>query len=153
MLTITNNVLDWSKLDRDAEAACRPISLDMKIVCESILLLLTHRDDADEVDLMVILSPDVPHSLSLDETYIHRILMNLISNSLKFTRSGYVLLLVEINDGKLVATVKDTGLGIPSFLPQIFDHTSSGPRLAERHRAGLEYHQIAFGKDAGDHRR
>ena len=122
MLTITNNVLDWSKLNRHAEAACRPISLDMKIVCESILLLLINRDDADEVDFMVVVSPDVPHSLFLDETYIHRILMNLISNAPKFTRSGYILLLVDMNDDKLVTTVKDTGLGIPSsFLPRIFE--------------------------------
>ena len=122
MLTITNNVLDWSKLDRHAEAACCPISLDMKIVCESILLLLINRDDADELDLMVVVSPDVPHSLFLDDTFIHRIFINLISNALKFTRSGYILLLVEMNDDKLVTMVKDTGLGIPSsFLPRIFE--------------------------------
>lgn len=71
---------------------------------------------------MVVVSPDVPKSIFLDETYIHRILMNLLSNALKFTASGYILLLVEIKDGNLVATVKDTGPGIPpSFLPELFE--------------------------------
>ena len=122
IFAVTNNVLDYSKLERHAEAACRPISLDMRTVCESILMLLPNRDDAEEVDLMVVVSPDVPRSLFLDETYIHRILMNLLSNALKFTRFGHILLLVEIKEDKLVATVKDTGLGIPpSFLPQLFE--------------------------------
>lgn len=120
-LTVTNNVLDWSKLDRDSEAVCRPIYLDMRTLCESILILLPNRDNDADVDLLVVVAPDVPYSLFLDETYVQRILMNLLSNALKFTTSGYILLLVEIDGGNLVATVKDTGCGIPqSFLPDLF---------------------------------
>lgn len=135
---VTNNVLDWSKLERHAEAACRPISLDMRTVCESILMLLPNRDDADEVDLMVVVSPDVPHSLFLDETYIHRILMNLLSNALKFTRSGYILLLIEMDDDRLIATVKDTGAGIPeSFLPQLFEPFTQAQVRGSQRGTGL----------------
>lgn len=114
-LTVTNNVLDWSKLEKDAEAVCRPVALDMRTVCESVLMLLPNKDDEADVNLMVVVSPNVPHSLFLDETYIQRILMNLLSNALKFTRSGYVLLSVEMENGKLVATVKDTGTGYVLF--------------------------------------
>lgn len=137
-LLVTNNVLDYSRLERHAEAACRPISLDMRTVSESILMLLPNRDDAEEVDLMVVVSPDVPHSLFLDETYIHRILMNLLSNALKFTRSGYILLLVELDGQNLVVTVKDTGSGIPpSFLPQLFEPFTQAQSKGSQRGTGL----------------
>ena len=131
-------MLDYSKLERHAEAACRPISLDMRTVSESILLLLPNRDDAEQVDLMVVVSPDVPHSLFLDETYIHRILMNLLSNALKFTRSGYILLLIRMEGDRLVATVEDTGLGIPpSFLPQLFEPFTQAHSKGSQRGTGL----------------
>lgn len=87
---------------------------------------------------MVVVSPDVPHSLFLDETYIHRILMNLLSNALKFTRSGYILLLVEMDHDNLVATVKDTGSGIPpSFLPQLFEPFTQAQVRGSQRGTGL----------------
>ncbi|KAI4086155.1 MAG: hypothetical protein LQ344_007807 [Seirophora lacunosa] len=135
---ITNNVLDWSKLERDSEAVCRPIYLDMRTVCESILMLLPNRDNDADVDLMVVVAPDVPTSLFLDETYIQRILMNLLSNALKFTTTGYILLLVEIDGGNLVATVKDTGCGIPrSFLPDLFEPFTQAQTRGTQRGTGL----------------
>ncbi len=136
--TVTNNVLDWSKLEKDAEAVCRPVALDMRTVCESILMLLPNKDDEADVNLMVVVSPNVPHSLFLDETYIQRILMNLLSNALKFTRSGYVMLLIEMENDKLVATVKDTGTGIPpSFLPQLFEPFKQATTRGSQRGTGL----------------
>lgn len=135
---VTNNVLDWSKLERDADVSCRPIALDIRTVCESILVLLPKKDDEVEVELLVIVAPDVPHSLFLDETYMYRILMNLISNAMKFTRSGYILLLIEMKDSKLLATVKDTGCGIPaSFLPQLFEPFKQAQTRGSQRGTGL----------------
>lgn len=136
--TVTNNVLDWSKLERDSEAVCRPIYLDMRTVCESILMLLPNRDNETDVDLLVVVAPDVPQSLFLDETYIQRILMNLLSNALKFTSSGYILLTVEVDGGNLVATVKDTGCGIPqSFLPDLFEPFKQAQTRGTQRGTGL----------------
>ncbi len=110
----------------------------MRTVCESILVLLPNKEDDADVELMVVVTSDVPHSLFLDETYIHRILMNLLSNALKFTTSGYILLLIEINDNKLVATVKDTGCGIPqSFLPQLFEPFKQAQTRGSQRGTGL----------------
>jgi hypothetical protein len=130
--------LDWSKLERDPETICRPVALDIRTVCEAILVLLPNKDDEAEVEIMVVVAPNVPKSIFLDETYIHRILMNLLSNSLKFTRSGYILLLVEIEDGRLVATVKDTGPGVPpSFLPQLFEPFKQAQTRGSQRGTGL----------------
>ena len=110
----------------------------MRTVCESILMLLPNKDDEADVNLMVVVSPHVPHSLFLDETYIQRILMNLLSNALKFTRSGYIMLLIDMENGKLVATVKDTGTGIPpSFLPQLFEPFKQATTRGSQRGTGL----------------
>ena len=110
----------------------------MRTVCGSILLLLPNKDEEDEVELMVVVSPEVPQSLFLDETYIQRIIMNLVSNALKFTRSGYILLLVEMRHGDLIATVKDTGSGIPpSFLPQLFEPFKQATTRGSQRGTGL----------------
>lgn len=136
---VTNNVLDWSKLEKDGDAPCRPVALDMRTVCDSILVLLPNKDDEDNVDLMVVVNPTVPHSLYMDETYIHRILMNLLSNAIKFTRSGYILLLIEMEGGKIIVTVKDSGSGVPpSFLPQLFEpFKQAQTRLGSQRGTGL----------------
>lgn len=138
MLLVTNNVLDWSKLEKDTEDICRPIALDMRTVCESTLMLLPNKNDDAEVDLLVVVTPNVPHSLFLDDTYMQRMLMNLLSNALKFTTSGFVLLLVEMEDGKLTATVKDTGSGIPSaFLPELFEPFKQATTRGSQRGTGL----------------
>ncbi|MCJ1281421.1 hypothetical protein MMC26_000740 [Xylographa opegraphella] len=135
---ITNNVLDWSKLEKDAETTCRPVALDIRTVCESILVLLPNKDDDNEAEVMVVVTPNVPRTLFLDEIYIHRILMNLLSNALKFTRSGYILLLIESNNDELVATVKDTGCGVPpSFLPQLFEPFKQAQTRGSQRGTGL----------------
>ena len=110
----------------------------MRTVCGSILLLLPNNDEGDKVDLMVVVSPEVPQSLFLDETYVQRIVMNLVSNALKFTRSGYIILLVEMRHGNLTVTVKDTGSGIPpSFLPQLFEPFKQATTRGSQRGTGL----------------
>ncbi|KAK5065226.1 hypothetical protein LTR84_001064 [Exophiala bonariae] len=118
---ITANVLDWSRLEK-GEAIYRPTSLDLRKVCESILNILPGKDDEVNMELMIVVAPDVPQSLFLDEIYLQRILMNLLTNAMKFTQSGYVMLLIATKNDNLVVTIRDSGFGIPeSFLPHLFE--------------------------------
>lgn len=119
--TVTSNVLDWSRLET-GEAVCRPVAVDIRLACETVVHVLPNYDDNTKTELMVIVAPEVPRSVFVDETYLQRILMNLLSNSFKFTQSGYVTLLVRLSEGSLHLIVKDSGRGIPkSFLPQLFE--------------------------------
>jgi signal transduction histidine kinase len=134
---ITNNVLDWSKFERD-EGTYRPIALDIRSVCESVVVLLPNVDEDSHVELYVVVSPDVPKTLFLDETFIHRILMNLLSNALKFTRNGYILLSIETDSENLIATVRDTGCGLePSFIPQMWTPFKQGEVRGSARGTGL----------------
>ena len=119
--TVTSNVLDWSRLE-SGEAVCRPVAVDIRLACEAVVHVLPNDYDNTKTELFVVVAPEVPQSVFVDETYLQRALMNLLSNSFKFTASGYVTLLVRLREGQLHVTVEDSGRGIPkSFLPQLFE--------------------------------
>jgi Histidine kinase-, DNA gyrase B-, and HSP90-like ATPase len=64
--------------------------------------------------------------------------MNLLSNSLKFTRHGYVMLSLETAPEGLVIKVKDSGIGIPkAFLPQLFEPFSQAETRGSQRGTGL----------------
>ncbi|KAJ9651553.1 hypothetical protein H2198_009169 [Neophaeococcomyces mojaviensis] len=118
---ITNNVLDWSRLEK-GEAAQRPSFLDIRNVVDSVIGLLPNRNEDNQVEILVSISPDVPTSLFMDELSLTRIILNLLSNACKFTTHGYVLLTVNTKKDSLIIAVEDTGCGVPeSFLPQLFE--------------------------------
>ena len=130
--------MDWSKLESDGDGSCRLTPLDVRSVIESTLVLLPHQDERNDVEVLAVVAPSVPESLLLDETYIQRILMNLLSNSLKFTTSGFVMLSLEMNDGDLIAKIRDSGTGIPlSFVPQLFKPYSQAETRGTRRGTGL----------------
>ena len=134
---ITNNVLDWSRLEK-GEATCRPTALDVRNVCESVVNLLPNKDVDADTELLVVVPSQLPRSLFIDETYLHRIIMNLVSNSLKFTSSGYVMLKLDLAGNNLVVDVTDTGCGIPkSFLPELFEPFKQAQTRGAQRGTGL----------------
>lgn len=73
--------------------------------------LLPFKDEETDVEVFVVVAPDVPENIFLDEGYLHRIIMNLLSNAIKFANSGFILLALDLVKSDLVITVKDTGHG------------------------------------------
>ena len=78
------------------------------------------------------LDKSIPDNLTFDPTKLSQIIINLVSNSLKFTKGGYVKLsakLVHIEDKniKILFQVSDNGIGIPEDKQaEIFDNFSQG---------------------------
>ncbi|KAH8647982.1 hypothetical protein BX600DRAFT_389544 [Xylariales sp. PMI_506] len=136
---ITNNVLDWSRFDQNAESSYRPTALDVRVVCESIYVLLPNLDEGCDVQLFVVVSPDVPKTIFLDETWLQRILMNLLSNALKFTHYGYIMLSISIqNNTDLIIVVSDTGCGLdPAFIPEMWTPFKQGEIKGSARGTGL----------------
>ncbi|HET7463364.1 MAG TPA: ATP-binding protein [Longimicrobium sp.] len=66
--------------------------------------------------------PDQPVRIRTDTGKVHQIVLNLLSNSVKFTDSGDIRAELSRNDADAVITVEDTGIGIaPEHLERIFD--------------------------------
>ncbi len=118
LLTIINDILDYSKIEAgQLEMEYNPF--DLRDCMEASLDLLAARATEKGLDLATIMDPDVPLTVMGDVTRVRQILVNLLSNSVKFTETGEVVLSLAGRPltgdiYELHFTVRDTGIGIPS---------------------------------------
>ncbi len=117
LLGVIDDILDFSKIEA-GKLSLEIIDLDLRDAVESSVEMLAERAHKKNIDLACWIDPDVPSNLSGDPVRIRQILANLVSNAVKFTEKGEVLVHVsklEENENRIVARfdVKDTGIGIP----------------------------------------
>jgi PAS domain S-box-containing protein len=126
LLGVINDVLDISKIEAGKFSIIRAASNVYDIV-KSVFNLLKFKADENNIEFLLEIEEEVPQYLMIDSLRLNQILMNLLSNALKFTERGYVKLKITVlqkhNDKvKIKFSVEDTGIGIPSDrLNRIFD--------------------------------
>lgn len=82
--------------------------------------------------------PDGLPAVTADRTVVHQVLLNLIDNSLKFTREGHIRVTARASDGMAEVVVEDTGTGIPpEHLPHIFERFYKADRSRSSGGTGL----------------
>ena len=117
LLTIVNDILDLSKIKAD-KIELENISFNAVEKFESAIESYAARAAEKEIDLSVFIDPDMPKMLIGDPTKISQILVNLVSNAIKFTGVHGMIdvrvdKVVEKTDNvELKFSVKDTGIGI-----------------------------------------
>ncbi|MEO8258989.1 MAG: response regulator [Acidobacteriota bacterium] len=117
LLSILNNILDFSKIEsRRLELEAVPFSLRPSIA--AALKPLALRASQQGIELICDIGAEVPDGIIGDPTRIQQILTNLVSNALKFTEHGHVLVAVRQDSSterstRLHFSVTDTGIGIP----------------------------------------
>jgi len=117
LLRIVNDLLDYAKL----EAGDFPINkeefslkdLISNIKGNSIPLCVVKR-----LDFSIDVDENTPCSLSGDLIRIEQIIMNLISNSIKYTDIGFIKVNIKIENDSLIASVEDTGHGMTNEMMQ-----------------------------------
>ncbi|GAB1158685.1 hypothetical protein YWY31_47100 [Paenibacillus illinoisensis] len=130
LLNILNDILDFSKLESGKMAlAYEPFSL--RKMLEQVAELFKLRADEKQLQIRYRLNPTIPEFMVGDAMRIRQILVNLVSNALKFTDKGSIDVNVDIIKGRkpensvLDFAVKDTGIGIPADkLDQLFQSFS-----------------------------
>ncbi|OYT17076.1 MAG: hypothetical protein B7C24_04560 [Bacteroidetes bacterium 4572_77] len=116
LLSIINDILDFSKVEA-GQIELENISFDLyKELANSVRLLKIKADEKD-LQLTVNIPENVPQFVNGDPTRLRQILLNLLSNALKFTQQGgvYVRLSVEKESSThytIKFEVRDTGIGI-----------------------------------------
>jgi PAS domain S-box-containing protein len=126
LLAVINDVLDFSKIEA-GQVELEVATFDLPALVTSVVRLLAVNASAKGVELTCDLRPEVPHSVRGDPGRLRQVLNNLVGNAIKFTPSGEVVVLVELDgerDGRAVArfTVSDTGVGIaPDKLERVFE--------------------------------
>ncbi len=139
LLTILNDILDLSKVESGA-VEFETLPIDLHGLRNEVEFLFKEVAKKNKNTLTVELKGDTPFILG-DETRIKQILINLISNALKFTKNGDVDVLIEANrKGPMVETtfkVRDTGVGIaPENISKIFEVFSQSDSSTTRKFGG-----------------
>ena len=125
LLTIVNDVLDFSKLEAN-KLEIEAIDFVLRDALESVVDLIAMNARAKGLALIVDISPQLPSRLRGDEGRLRQILLNFLSNAVKFTAEGNVILRAkpgpqEADGPTVVFEVEDTGIGIaPEVLPGLF---------------------------------
>ncbi len=118
LLSLINDILDLAKIE-SGQIKISSISFDLLKTVESVLDFTSNRAHAKGLELIFHIAPDVPRQIVGDPEHLNQILINLLGNAIKFTKSGEVVLEIKkINftgtNFHLQFQVKDTGIGIPS---------------------------------------
>ena len=126
LLTIINDILDFSKIESGkmdiVETEYEPLA-----VIHNVVNMIRTRIGEKNLQLLTDISQNLPSRLYGDSIRVQQILINLLTNAVKFTQKGLVKLLISVREsGKdgviLHAEVSDTGSGItPENLEKIFD--------------------------------
>lgn len=124
LLSIVSDVLDISK-NESGKLEIIPVDYEVNSLISDCCNLAAGRAKAKELELLVECADNVPMKLCGDETHIRQIIVNLLTNAVKYTEKGTVKLIVSgrFTDGGFVlkVDVSDTGIGIAEEnLPQLF---------------------------------
>ena len=124
LLQLCNEILEVVRLE-SGKSANHLESFNLKEVIEHNVELLQPTAHHKKLQLSYDINPDVPTYLNGSRLYLDRILLNLMSNALKFTEEGAVKVLIKVLDENhathkvgenihLEIQVEDTGIGIPN---------------------------------------
>ena len=137
LLTIINDILDFSKIEAGKlDVELRPFVL--RECVDSAVELVRHRATEKKLMLVVAVADDAPHTVKGDSTRLRQILLNLLSNALKFTEVGEVLLTVSKGENsELHFAVKDSGIGLtPEGMGKLFQSFSQADSDTTRKYGG-----------------
>ncbi|MGW3807163.1 SpoIIE family protein phosphatase [Micromonospora sp. NPDC005113] len=135
LLKLVNTVLDFSRLESGRLAArYQPTDL----AGYTARLASTFRSATDRAGLeLVVDCPPLPAPVIVDRDMWEKIVLNLVSNAVKFTFGGEIRVRVRAVDGAARLEVSDTGVGIaPAELPHVFERFHRVPGVRARTHEG-----------------
>ncbi len=118
LLAILNDTLDLSKIDA-GKLTMRPETCDLKLSISEAVDLFNIRAREKGIDLVCVMDDNLPEFVSVDPMRLRQLLTNLVSNAVKFTDHGGVVLSAglvpdapEQGQTNICIEVTDTGIGI-----------------------------------------
>ena len=116
LLTLINDILDFSKIE-SGKIQLEESPIAIKQIVSEVASLLRFRTDEKNLDLKVELDEEIPANVIGDGVRLRQVLINLISNAVKFTQKGEIRVSVSVSeqsdeDVSVRFAVSDTGIGI-----------------------------------------
>jgi len=134
LLALINDILDLAKIEA-GKLELREELVDLRTVVNACFAIMKERASLAEVQMKATL-PEVLPQLLVDELKIKQIIINMLSNAVKFTpRGGHIRIAAGLEEGDLVIRIADTGIGIaPDDIQKALDpFTQIDSSLARRY--------------------
>ena len=141
LITILNGILEYSRLEAK-QVAFEPVPFDPMAVAAGVRLLFSARAHQAKVNLTSDFSPEIPRSVLGDPQRLRQVLINLVSNAVKFAAGGNVHINVEFaqrtdDQVTLAFVVEDSGIGIaPGQIAKLFQPFSQANSTIKRKYGG-----------------
>lgn len=112
LLSVLGDILDFSRIESGKlDLELQPV--DVRSCVEDVLDLLSTAAEEKGLGLSYHAEPGCPKTCLSDPTRLRQVLVNLISNAIKFTEVGDVEVSVSRSEDRLCFAVRDSGIGIP----------------------------------------
>ncbi|MDR1041705.1 MAG: transporter substrate-binding domain-containing protein [Deltaproteobacteria bacterium] len=140
LLTIINDILDFSKIESGSLQLVPTAYRTFSLLNDTVTLIRVRMGEMP-VRLKLEISPDLPASLIGDSGRVRQILLNLLTNAVKYTHRGHIRLTVSHertgeDEIRLAVEIRDTGVGIRGEdLEKLFGEFT---RLDEKRNSGVE---------------
>lgn len=132
---LVDDIRDFSKL-RHSDIKLKVAPVDLYSLADQVIAILSPLISRKQIHIHNRIERDRA-IVRGDENRIHQIMMNLISNAVKFTEKGEVTLAAEKKGGFVVLTVADTGIGIaPEKIGEVFDTFERSGRATSHEYGG-----------------
>jgi CheY-like chemotaxis protein/nitrogen-specific signal transduction histidine kinase len=146
LLTIINEILDFSKIE-SGKLDLESQPFELRVCVEEALDVLAAKAAEKKLDIAYQMEDGIPARVVGDVTRLRQVLVNLLSNGVKFTSAGEVVVQVTILSEPKAAepsapwhlhfSVRDTGIGIPvDRLARLFKSFSQADASTTRHYGG-----------------
>ncbi|WP_372904899.1 response regulator [Rhodohalobacter sp.] len=129
LLAIVNDILEFNFL-KSTNFKLENRKFNIRKLLRQVVDNIRSQTEEKGLDLELVISKNVPEYLVGDSVRLSQVLMNILSNSIKFTKNGEIAIFVttgDVENGKIPVKlmIKDTGIGIPdSMINNIFESFS-----------------------------
>ena len=116
LLTIINDILDFSKIEA-GKLEIEMINFNLPTLIDDVAQMMAHRAHAKGLELIIDVAENIPENVNADPSRIRQILINFMSNAIKFTEQGEVVVHVSRTSEsheplRIRFSVRDTGIGM-----------------------------------------
>ena len=136
LLGVINDILDFSKIEA-GKLKIEQTEVCLSDITHQTIEILADRIQAKNLALQLEVAPDLPAICISDPLRIGQVLLNILSNAVKFTESGRITVSVSRTNDEIHFTVSDTGIGMSEAqLVELFSAFHQADASASRRFGG-----------------
>ena len=141
LLAIISDILDFSKIEA-GKVVIESVPCDLRQIVEEVVQMLAPAAEEKGLELVTQYREGIPCHFTGDSGRIRQVIINLVGNAVKFTRTGHVLVAVKcsgqnLQSAQMLISVTDTGIGIAADkLKFLFDKFTQADSSTTRRYGG-----------------